>query len=618
MKYPFLNGLTRSKGLINTFYGYEDLQKVRTGAFSSMLNLSSDKFPLLSVRSPRKKYFLGHKGTGSRIYELNLNPDSPLTAAGAVNNTVTFCSESDIYYKGVKVAGAPLLSSYKTRKIIPFGKNFFVVPDGRYIITDGDGVSEVKHAAFQHVLIGARFDYVDEKRTGVSFRLMSPTEPEDAGEGYLWLDVSEERFILKKRTDGSWTEVCEVFVMLSHEGANAYAAVGDKLNLTVSGVPYNGVKVAKKGTGYLLLNARPIYEVITDHIVIVKKVMPVLDFALEHGNRIWGCRFGENENGEFVNEIYSSALGDPTLWDKYDGISTDSYTVSLGCPGEFTGAAVTGGDLIFFKENYIIRVSGYTPQDFTVSVTPGRGVKKGHGDSCVVLNEKIFYLSSAGVTVYDGALPYVISEEFSTHLFSDTLAVSFNGKYYLAAKKDGIRRIYVYDTETGLWHIEDDDFNVRFFIPLDGTVFMMCRINPGGNVYNFILLEPDCADEPRNLFGEDDGELVFRFDDVDPVLWYAETGELGADSGTGIIRSLIFRVELQDGARFKAELRCGNSKKYIKLCEIKKAKNGAFSVPVNTPRCSSFSIRLSGEGDFTLYSIGVIREKTGEVNGFDI
>ena len=31
------------------------------------------------------------------------------------------------------------------------------------------------------------------------------------------------------------------------------------------------------------------------------------------------------------------------------GLSTDSYAVSLGCPGEFTGAAVIGGDLIFFK-----------------------------------------------------------------------------------------------------------------------------------------------------------------------------------------------------------------------------------------------------------------------------
>jgi len=616
MRYPFLSGLTRNKGLINVFYGYENLQKVRTGAFYDMLNLSSDKFPLLSVRNARKKYFRGHRGTGSLVYELRMSPDSPVTAAEAVNNTVTLCSQNSIYYKGNIVPLAPLNPSAESRSIIPFGKNFFVVPDGRYVITDGESVSKVKHAAFSQVLIGAGIDYVDENRNSVTFHLMADYEPMDATVGLLWLDISGEVFFLRRRTADGWEDVCEVYILVSHEGASGYAAAGDTLSLTISGVTFSGLKVAKAGSGYILLNGNAFSVTPTDYIVVIKKTMPVLDFAVEHGNRIWGCRFGENQDGEFVNEIYASALGDPTVWDKFDGISTDSYTVSLGCPGEFTGAAVVGGELVFFKENYIIRVAGYTPQDYTVSVTPARGVKKGHSRSCVVLNEKIFYLSSAGVTVYDGALPYNISEEFSTRLFADTAAAAFNGKYYLAAEKDGVRRIYVYDTETGLWHIEDDDFNVRFFIPLDGTVFMLCKTDSEGDIYDFIVLEPEQADEPRNLLGDEDGELVCRFDDVDPILWYAETGELGTDSGTNILRSLIFRIELSEGSRFKVELKCGNEKKYIKLCEIKKAKKGAFSVPVNTPRCSGFKLRLSGEGECTVYSIGIIIEKTGEVNGF--
>ena len=115
MKYPFLRGITRRKGLINAFYGYEDLHKVRGGAFRDMLNLSSDKFPLMSVRNARKRYFRALLGPGGSTQELRMAPDSPVTAAAAVNDTVVLCSQSSIYYKGNIVRNAPLVSSVDNR-----------------------------------------------------------------------------------------------------------------------------------------------------------------------------------------------------------------------------------------------------------------------------------------------------------------------------------------------------------------------------------------------------------------------------------------------------------------------------------------------------------------------
>ena len=74
-----------------------------------------------------------------------------------------------------------------------------------------------------------------------------------------------------------------------------------------------------------------------------------MDFVIESGNRLWGCRYGKALNGETVNEIYASKLGDFRNWYCFAGISTDSYTASVGTDGAFTGAVTYMGRPIFFK-----------------------------------------------------------------------------------------------------------------------------------------------------------------------------------------------------------------------------------------------------------------------------
>ena len=190
---------------------------------------------------------------------------------------------------------------------------------------------------------------------------------------------------------------------------------------------------------------------------------PPLDYAVEHNNRIWGCRYGANGDGDFVNELYACALGDPTEWQQFDGISTDSYCVSLGCSGAFTGACRLGGDVIFFKEDHIIRVSGDFPSDFTVVTMPADGAEQGAYRSIVNVNERVFYKSRQGITVYDGALPYCVSAALGERRFTDVCAGTAAGRYYFAGTApDGGRNIYVYDTAHGIWYKEDDRRNTCF------------------------------------------------------------------------------------------------------------------------------------------------------------
>lgn len=615
MRYPRLSPLPRRKSLISTFYGYEHLEKVRAGAFYDMKNLSADRFPLLGVRPERLEW------TRSRVIpggteEIPVAPASPLTAAATVNGTAVLCSETDVYYFGRIVPDAPLAAGVTNRQIVPFGRNFFVSPDGKYVITDETGAVETRQAAYSQALLDAEVRYVFADGTAPSFLGFSDTPPETPEEGEYWTDTSAGTMLQKQYLNGGWQTVGEVYLRVTHAMAAHYALPGEKVRVKVGREPEVKAVVLSAEGNEMYLSTVLVGIDPTSHIVAVRKPMPVLDLAVEHENRVWGCRFGKNADGDFVNEIYASALGDPTKWDKYDGVSTDSYTVSLGCPGAFTGAAVVGGDVLFFKENYVIRVRGLTPQDYTVSVTPALGVKAGHAGTLTPLNEKLYYLSTAGVTVYDGALPYVISPSFSTHGFTDTLAFAWSGKYYLAAAENGTRRIYVYDTATRLWHVEDDDGNVRFFLLIDSAVFMLCRPDPANTVYRFVAMDAGKTGTARNILGPPDDALAFSFVPAPQTEWYAETGRLLADNGTSILRGLVFRITLEKDAEFQAHLECGDGR-WISLCRVRTGQPDVFLLPVNTPRCAAFRLRLSGKGGCAVLSIALISEKTGEVKGLE-
>ena len=333
MRYPLLKALPRRKSHIASFYGYEHLQKVRAGAFYDMENLSSDKYPLLSTRPDRLIYFRGRREDEHNVTELVISPDTPLTAVATVNDTVAMCSGKKVYYFGNIVADAVLDENAVNRKIIPFGRNFCVVPDGKYVLTDETGACGVRHAAFSQALLGAEVGYVTENGLRVTPGAFLTSPPSAPAEGDFYTDISGEAYLLMRYTGGAWREEAVISPVILHGMAGHYAVPGDKVAVELSGGVSFTAEVTGVGSGRMTLRYTDAPLTPGEYMISVKKTMPPLDFAVEHGNRVWGCRFGKNEKGEFVNEIYASALGDPTVWDRFNGISTDSYAVSLGCPG---------------------------------------------------------------------------------------------------------------------------------------------------------------------------------------------------------------------------------------------------------------------------------------------
>ena len=188
--------------------------------------------------------------------------------------------------------------------------------------------------------------------------------------------------------------------------------------------------------------------------------------AAVHNNRIWGCNFNDS-----VNEIYASKLGDPLNWNCFRGLSTDSYAVSVGEPGEFTGCVSLGDSVIFFKEMCIYSVYGNDPSDFRTVKAECFGVQKGSEGSAVKINGQLYYKSCHGIMrLSEGALPVCISDELGADVWKDAVAGTDGSKYYVAmTDAAGKRELFVYDTHKQSWNKES--------IPCEGVFAMIYHKN---------------------------------------------------------------------------------------------------------------------------------------------
>jgi hypothetical protein len=182
----------------------------------------------------------------------------------------------------------------------------------------------------------------------------------------------------------------------------------------------------------------------------IERQVPDLDYITVCDNRVWGC------SGE-ENVLYACKQGDATNWFCYQGIASDSYAVTVGSDGAFTGAASCMNYVLFFKENTLHKIYGTKPSDYQVSTLRCRGVAKNAAKSLCVINEALYYLSTADVMTWSGSLPTKISAALDPDkLANATRAVggALDGQYYLQIDTEAGTRLLVYDTERNLWQEE--------------------------------------------------------------------------------------------------------------------------------------------------------------------
>ena len=564
MKYPILSELTTSRQMIDAFGGYNHNLRIGNGEFYDMTNLSSNDYPVLSPRPVRGVYASPKSPQGM------IAKDSLCYVDGRnfIMNEYTVHMELDD----------------RPKTLISMGAYVIIMPDKKYINTAD--ISD--YGSIEATVTATPVTFSLCKLDGAAYENMVIQDTEPTATDKLWLDTSSTPNGLKQysATSGMWVSIATTYIKIAATGIGIPFEVGD--GVTISGIENpqladlnNTMLIQAKGDDYIVVTG--IIDAVLEQAeaVTVKRQMPLMDFVIESGNRLWGCRYGLDSNDNVVNEIYASKLGDFKNWNVFAGISTDSYAATVGTDGQFTGAITHLGYPLFFKETCMHKVYGNFPANFQILTTACRGVQKGCERSLAIVNETLFYKSRSAVCAFDGSLPVEMSAALGDVTYSEAVAGSLGNKYYISMKDAGGKyNLFVYDTLRGMWHREDDTQAVEF---------CNCR----GDLY-FI----DYADKQiKTVRGT-------GVPDPAKIKWEAVTGIIGTDSpDKKYISRLDVRLSLTYGSRVFFFIQYDSTSGWEQLSTMVGTTVKSFPVSIKPKRCDHLRLKIVGEGDAKIFSI---------------
>jgi hypothetical protein len=572
--YPELRELPATREMIDVFRGYNHNLRIGDGEFYDMKNLSSVNYPVLSPRPKRGVYA------------------SPAALGGMIGkDTLCYVDGSDfvINEKRIKMR---LSAEGIPKTLISMGAYVIIMPDKKYINTSEPsdfGSIEAVFTTYEPVefllctLEGADIEYVvattpQQLQNFIQF-----------GTHEYVIDATKTPPVLKQWSTSTKNleSVATTYIKIKSAGIGSLFEVYD--GVKIDGIEnealadLNSVSpIWAKGDDYIVVTGVPTVVTTQEAPITLTRQMPTMDFIIEAENRLWGCRYGQALNGEMVNEIYASKLGDFKNWNSFMGVSTDSYAVTVGTDGPFTGAIAFRGAPLFFKENCMHKVLGNYPANYQVLTTACRGVQSGCSRSLAIVNEDLFYKSRTAVCAYDGSLPYEISAPLGEIAYSKATAGALGNKYYISmSDTSGEYHLFVYDTLKGMWHREDNTQALDF-------------CNYRGDLY-YIDAE---TRQIKSVLGSGTPDKV-------PVKWMAETGIIGTDSpDKKYISRLDVRMYLDMGARAFFYIQYDSCGSWEHIYTAKGEDHlRSFAVPIRPKRCDHLRLRIEGEGNANIYSI---------------
>lgn len=585
-----------------TFLGYNHNPVIQDGEMYDMKNLTGDGFPLLSQRKQRYTQSLG---------------DDAITGIHGRDQLV-FTRGRHVYYAfrevpGVEVSDNPEMCP---KKIVSMGAYVCIWPDKVYFNTvdpnDCGSMERLWGANGTRVdLIMCRGDGKDYDMTQIEIGTEAPANPRN---GQLWMDISGEKNILRQYSEstGDWSLVESTYIKISATGIGANLREYDVVN--ISGLEANTSRAMTRLQEEInTLNTSNIIYFRSDDFIIVAGFLsqpvsieesnmradlrvPDLDYIVESNNRLWGCIYGQVD-GVVYNEIKACKLGDFRNWNCYMGLSSDSYTASVGTDGVWTGAVTQQNYPVFFKENCIHRVSGSAPSNFGITTTVCRGVQKGSWRSAVVVNEYIYYKSRKDVMMYDGSMPVSVSTAFGEKLYSDARAGTIGGKYYISMLGDDGEWVQmVYDINKQLWHKEDAFHSFGYATEQD-TLY---------------AVNEDTGDLTQIIGTGGEG-----WTEEAPVEWDAVFGLFGTDYvNQKYLSRFNIRLQMAKGASAKLWIQYDSSGKWVYDGEIKAPELRTVMIPVIPKRCDHLQVKLTGVGKVKIYSLARLLEVGGDGGAF--
>lgn len=591
MELPKINPIQTARAVTEAFRGYNHNLRIADGEWYDMENITGRFYPVMSPRKAR--------GTFAEVNKPN----------GLINkDALCWVDGTKLYVNRAEVAGLTLTDDEKT--LVSMGAYIIIFPDKKYVNTKDLSDYGSMEASFD---TGGTvtFEMCREDGTVYENVLLSPDEPGEPENMDLWMDTSTTPHTLLQFSSfsGGWVSIATTYVRISAANIAKHFSVYD--GVKVSGVTVSQVSELNDKTSVIwgvhrdeendgagdyivmigILDERQTQE----ESVHISRTIPVMDYVIESRNRLWGCRYGLNANGDVVNEIYCSKLGDFKNWNVFQGISTDSYAASLGSDGEFTGAIDYLGYPLFFKENCLHKVYGSFPSDFQIQTTQLRGVQKGCHKSLAIVNEVLYYKARGVVVGYDGSLPIEISSALGEVQYGEAVGGVHRNSYWISMKdEDGDWHLFEFYTKSGMW-FRQDATKVEQFCAADNELYFIAD----GKV--------------KTMFGGTDG----------PVDWMVESGPIGMEMpDKKYLSRLVIRMSLAGNPGFRLGrtvvgeempdsvssmarflVRYDEEDEWTEMFTMNGTSHRTFTVPIKPHRCDHFRLRIEGSGDAKIYSI---------------
>lgn len=560
---PYLQQRGRNRSITTDFRGLNLSQGIGDGEWAWMQNMDTREYPAVARRQ-------------KRVHVATLNKPNGLCAT----DRLCFVDGVKFYYNGFYYGDVE--DSEKT--LVPMGAKIAIFPDKKLFDTTTFSFTDMEQ---KNVSSGTvRVTLAKGDGTPYGEYTEGGTAPENPENGQLWLDTSGDAPVMKtwSEAQGLWVAETTTYVLVSATG------LGQGLK-ALDGVTVSGLEEGGLNGDWILTDAGPDYILFTGILqkaltqageVRVERTCPEMDFVVEKDNRLWGCSSADHE-------IYCCKLGDPTNWRAYQGVATDSYAVTVGTPGPFTGAAVSGSAVIFFKENCLHRVYGTQPSNFTVYVDNLRGVQQGCHKSAVRVNEYLYYKSVFDVCVYADSEVAGISAALGTESYKNAVAGVCGSRLYLSMEdQEGAWQLLVYDTAAGVWTREDGAHALGFASCLTET-FML---RADGELY---ALLPGEYNKDFFMVGSD--YTVYAQEETDEeVSWELRTGEILRElPDHKYIGKIQLYLELDPGARAEVALRRDGGA-WEKVQELSGGDQRRCTLPIYPRRCDRMEIRLTGVG----------------------
>lgn len=599
---PQLSRYAQQTLMTSEFLGLDRRDRIGDGQMEEDLDVSPDSWPVLCGRSRRSTVLSG-----------GLTPAVALTEKGAV----IWVRGGTVYINSSAVAGVTLstLPAMMPKQLVSMGALLVIWPDKIWINTQ----DPTKHGTIDQtntLSAGGSVTFYPCMADGTDFNFedyqvtTSDTPPSEPDDGDWWIDTSSVPHGLYRyaASTGEWSGISATYIRIAAtdigKGLNVYDGV------TLSGITISDQAVKDQLEG-LNGSGHPLYAADDDYIVVagmldkvytwtlttgqsmtVARKSPDLDYICELDNRLWGCKYGLS-GGEVVNEICCSALGDPRVWDRFMGGTTDSYRVTVGSDGVFTGITAHLGYVLAWKEDCLHRLYGNQPSNYQLATINCEGVQKGSWQSVTDVNGVLYYKGRAHVLAYDGSLPQIVSDALGDVRYGSASGGCIGSVLYMSMQRhdNNAWELLTLDTARGIWHTQSG--YGRYFTRTGDSLYC---IDADGNIVD--------------LTGRASGTAEDRF------VWYAHFGPTGYDySGRKYLSRYNVRCSLPAGAWMELWLKHDNEE-WVQYSHTEgTGGTDTLMLPVRPKRCDHVRLGIRATSGVVIYSVARIFEAGGDGTG---